>query len=155
MKGLPYSLLGVWILLMLFGHGKSMHGNAGRRTAGWGQLLTSAPGVVAKPCHCSAAPTNKPCLISRHYIANTRWTAFETCRSRCISMDCVKPAGGARLDWHSPGGLHSFSCWYTLDVPLHPSHVEAALLKQAELSRWMNSRENSLALRKLFCMGSY
>lgn len=98
---------------------------------------------------------NKPCLISRHYIANTRWTAFGTCRSRCISMDCVKPAGGARLDWHSPGGLHSFSCWYTLDVPLHPSHVGAALLKQAELSRWMNSRENSLALRKLFCMGSY
>lgn len=65
MKGLPYSLLGVWILLMLFGHGKSVHGNAGRRTAGWGQLMTSAPGVVAKPCHCGAAPTlTSPALLA-------------------------------------------------------------------------------------------
>lgn len=40
-------------------------------------------------------------------------------------MDCVKPGRGARLDWHSPGGL-----LFTLDVPLHPSHVGAALSKR-------------------------
>lgn len=64
MKGLPHSLLWVWILLVLSGHGKSVHGYAGRKAAGWGRLMASRPGV-AKPSHCTAAPMlTSPALLA-------------------------------------------------------------------------------------------
>lgn len=153
MKGLPHSLLWVRILLSLLGHGKSMH-VAGRRTASWGQSMTLTPDV-AKPHHCGAAPTLASCALVVYVILQTRldcfWDLQEPVCLRALGHSRQRCQVGLARTWGSQQFLLLVCC----GCAIAPLSSRNRSIKRQSSTGGQTARGENLALRKLFCIGSY